>query len=274
MSQEDTYSSPTAYVYTRYDIDKPPPHPGKEWTRFICISDTHSRRYKVPNGDVLLHSGDLSSWGYAPQIETTIKWLEGLPHPVKIVIAGNHDLAMDLKCATDEQWAAQSGGLLPLKEVEGARARIHSESAKKAGIHYLEYESMSFTTNSGRTWEVYGSPGTPKYALGAFQYRSHSEEAVEVHSHIPPTTEILLTHTPPFGTCDRTRKDKHAGCPALAARLDSGKLMACKLHIFGHIHEAFGIAVKPADDSCCERISVNAAMPDSSLATIVDLLND
>ena len=119
------------------------------------------------------------------------------------------------------------------------------------------------------TW----SQATPKYVLGAFQYRSNSEEAVEIHSRIPPTTEILLTHTPPLGTCDRTRRGKDAGCPALAARLDSGELKACKLHIFGHIHEAFGISVKPADDSSCERISVNAAMPDSYRATIVDLLN-
>lgn len=84
MSQDENYTSQTTRVYTQYDIDRPPPHPGNEWTRFVCISDTHSHKFNVPKGDVLLHSGDLSSWGYAPQIETTVKWLEGLPHPVKM----------------------------------------------------------------------------------------------------------------------------------------------------------------------------------------------
>jgi hypothetical protein len=29
---------------------------------------------------------------------------------------------------------------------------------KAANVHYLEYESFEFTTASGRTWIVYGSP--------------------------------------------------------------------------------------------------------------------
>lgn len=34
-------------VHVEYDIDNPPPVPGSEWTRFICISDTHSRTFQV-----------------------------------------------------------------------------------------------------------------------------------------------------------------------------------------------------------------------------------
>lgn len=29
---------------------------------------------------------------------------------------------------------------------------------KKANVHYLEYESIEFTTAVGRVWRVYGSP--------------------------------------------------------------------------------------------------------------------
>jgi hypothetical protein len=52
-------------VYTSViDKETVPPHPGPEWTRFVLISDTHSRtQYPVPEGDVLIHAGDLSSWG-------------------------------------------------------------------------------------------------------------------------------------------------------------------------------------------------------------------
>lgn len=35
---------------------------------------------------------------------------------------------------------------------------MRCRSAKKAGIHYLEYESVQLTTKNGRIWEIYGSP--------------------------------------------------------------------------------------------------------------------
>jgi hypothetical protein len=42
-----------------------PPHPGPDWTRFLLMSDMHSRaEFRVPEGDVLIHAGDLSSWVY------------------------------------------------------------------------------------------------------------------------------------------------------------------------------------------------------------------
>lgn len=61
-----------------------PSHPGRDWTRFVCISDTHSRTFEVPTGDVLLHAGDLSSWGSLSQLMHTVEWLTSLEHPVKM----------------------------------------------------------------------------------------------------------------------------------------------------------------------------------------------
>lgn len=44
--------------------DEPERHPGSDWTRFVLISDTHSRiGYQIPDGDVLIHAGDLTKWG-------------------------------------------------------------------------------------------------------------------------------------------------------------------------------------------------------------------
>ena len=76
-----------AIVHTSYSPSEPPPHPGAGWTRFVCISDTHSRKFKhIPPGDVLLHAGDLSSWGMYKQLETTINWLKELPHELKVYV--------------------------------------------------------------------------------------------------------------------------------------------------------------------------------------------
>jgi hypothetical protein len=73
----------TARIY-REGIDVIPPHPGSDWTRFVCISDTHSHTFRIPTGDVLLHAGDLSSWGSLSQLIITVEWLKSLDHPVKM----------------------------------------------------------------------------------------------------------------------------------------------------------------------------------------------
>lgn len=79
--------SPTAMVYREYDISNPPPVPSPQWTRFVCISDTHTRVFPVPPGDVLLHAGDLTDRGDLPEFRTMMEWLRGLPHAVKMFVA-------------------------------------------------------------------------------------------------------------------------------------------------------------------------------------------
>ncbi|KAI0929091.1 hypothetical protein AcW2_004892 [Taiwanofungus camphoratus] len=83
-SHTPSLSTPTAVVYLTYDIEHPPIHPGPSWTRFVCISDTHSHVFPIPPGDVLLHAGDLSSWGSLKHLQVTVDWLATLPHPIKM----------------------------------------------------------------------------------------------------------------------------------------------------------------------------------------------
>ena len=57
----ETLESPDAKVYVTWDpknIPSRPTEPG--WTRFICISDTHCQIFPIPEGDVLIHAGDLT----------------------------------------------------------------------------------------------------------------------------------------------------------------------------------------------------------------------
>jgi len=76
-------SSSTIVVHDYYGNDVPP-HPGQGWTRFVCVSDTHSKTFPLPDGDVLIHAGDLCSWGSVPQLKVTMDWLVSLPHPKKM----------------------------------------------------------------------------------------------------------------------------------------------------------------------------------------------
>lgn len=74
-------------IYTDYSITLPPEHPGEDWTRFVCISDTHSKtNLGIPPGDVLLHGGDLSSRATYGDLHETIDWLASLPHELKMYV--------------------------------------------------------------------------------------------------------------------------------------------------------------------------------------------
>ncbi|KAG6871528.1 hypothetical protein C0995_003561 [Termitomyces sp. Mi166 len=71
-------------VYLEYHPQRLCAVPGPEWTRFVCISDTHARTFDVPDGDVLLHSGDLTHLGLLKEFEEVMEWLYELPHKAKI----------------------------------------------------------------------------------------------------------------------------------------------------------------------------------------------
>ncbi|EIM82473.1 Metallo-dependent phosphatase, partial [Stereum hirsutum FP-91666 SS1] len=216
----------------------PPNHPGETWTRFVCISDTHSKTkwtWSIPDGDVLIHAGDLCRDGNLYDLKLTMAWLRRLPHPHKVIIAGNHDLCLDSTWAKSRRHRGATG--ISLAQ---AQLTVTDEAATEAGIHYLEHEAVSITTSQDKTWKFYGSPAAPRYASGAFQYRT-ATEADQIYSRIPSDTEILLTHTPPYGIQDETLKGVHAGCPHLRAKMDA--LSSCRLHVFGHIHEGHGVDI-------------------------------
>ena len=55
---------------------------------------------------------------------------------------------------------------------------------------------------------------------------------------IPKATDILITHGPPFGILDETVSGMNVGCEDLLETIRQTKV---KLHVFGHIHEAYGV---------------------------------
>ncbi len=54
---------------------------------------------------------------------------------------------------------------------------------------------------------------------------------------IPVDTDVLITHGPPFGILDETFEKEKVGCEEL---LKAVNRVRPKIHIFGHIHEAYG----------------------------------
>eukprot|EP01125_Pyxidicula_operculata_P012780 TRINITY_DN4204_c0_g1_i2.p1 TRINITY_DN4204_c0_g1~~TRINITY_DN4204_c0_g1_i2.p1 ORF type:complete len:276 (-),score=37.28 TRINITY_DN4204_c0_g1_i2:96-923(-) len=143
---------------------------GKKKLKFVCISDTHEllkdliRKDMIPDGDVLLHAGDFTMTGSWRDIKDFNDQLGKLPHPVKIVIAGNHDVTFE-------------------SEREKAKALI-------TNAVYLEDEL--YTVNGIRIW---GSPYQPTFCDWAFNV-DRGEPIAKIWKKIPDC-DILLTHGPP-----------------------------------------------------------------------------
>ena len=202
--------------------------------RIVCLSDTHRQHghmlHRVPEGDVLVHAGDMCMGGQVWEIEDTAKWLAQLPHPHKVVIAGNHD------------W--------PLVR----DAALAKNLLKDAGIMYLEDSEVVIDGV-----KFYGSPWTPMFFNWAFM-KNRGKELAEVWAKIPEDVKVLITHGPPYGVLDRTlyptgKPDTHAGCEDLTKELLTHRIRP-KLHVFGHIHYDYGVH----DKSVLLTTFVNAAI--------------
>ncbi|KAJ6781352.1 hypothetical protein PWT90_02763 [Aphanocladium album] len=184
----------------------------------VCISDTHNIRPNVPDGDLLLHAGDLTVGGSYVELQAQLDWLNTLPHRYKVVIAGNHDLLLD------PAFVARSPDRI--YEGEGTSRGDLDWGA----ILYLNNTATTLTSCNGRSIKIYGSPWTPMFGNWAFQY---PEARLVWPDSVPQDVDILLTHGPPKGHLD----DQGKGCAQLMKEISR---VRPKLVVFGHIHEARG----------------------------------
>jgi Icc-related predicted phosphoesterase len=181
--------------------------------KFVAISDTHGKHTKLtlPSGDVLIHAGDISGRGNEVEAIDFLNWFSKQNFEYKILIAGNHDFYFE------RQPAEQIKKILP--------------------------ENIIYLNDSGTTInkiKIWGSPITPWFYNWAFN-RHRGNEIKKHWDLIPADTDILITHGPVHGTLDNTKSGHRAGCEDLLNRI---KAIKPKVHICGHIHEAYGIIEK------------------------------
>lgn len=176
--------------------------------RIVAFSDTEDKheQLSVPDGDVLVFAGDMSRYGSQKSIENFNEWLGSLPHHDKIVVCGNHDTLFERNPSLGR--------------------------SLMTNCHYLQDEGIE--VGGLKFW---GTPWQPWFHNFAFNL-PRGEKLAEKWSLIPEDTEILITHTPPFGFGDNTW-DGRKGCEDLRKRI--AHLSNLKLHFFGHIHEEYGI---------------------------------
>jgi len=194
-------------------------------TRFVCVSDTHEMedQIQVPNGDVLLHAGDFTYTGSHEAIIKFNSWLEKLPHPHKVVIAGNHDVTFDIPYYK-KYWG-----------------RYHNEpfncNAVRNSLKSCIYlEDSEVEINGIRIW---GSPWQPEFCNWAFNL-DRGKPLADKWNLIPEGIDILMTHGPPYGYGDLCDHGGRVGCPDLRKVIEQ---LQPRVHVSGHIHEGRGIAV-------------------------------
>ncbi|HEX3764023.1 MAG TPA: metallophosphatase domain-containing protein [Kofleriaceae bacterium] len=176
--------------------------------RIVAVADTHlfHQDLAVPDGDVFVHAGDMCRGGALSELAVAARWIAGLPHRHKVIVAGNHD------------WAF-------VRAPAAARAMF-------AGAHYLEDSEV--TLDGVR---FHGSPWQPAFNDWAFNL-PRGPALAAVWARIPRGVDVLITHGPPVGIGDCTSVAGRTGCADLLARVEE---VAPRLHLFGHIHQDGGV---------------------------------
>lgn len=182
--------------------------------RLIFISDTHTlhshNNLVIPNGDFIIHCGDVSSRGSIPEIQDFLDWFSELPHKHKIMIPGNHDFGFE------RYWDI----LKNMVESRGIICLIDE---------FIEIDGIKF----------WGSPITPWFHNWAFNRYRGSE--IEAHwNKIPDDVDVLITHGPPANIengLSMVLEGEDVGCEDLYKAI---KRIKPKINCFGHIHEGYG----------------------------------
>lgn len=175
--------------------------------RLVLISDTHGMHeaLDLPDGDVLIHAGDVTAHGTLREVREFDRYLGSLRFRHRIVIAGNHDFCF---------------------EQQPAEARQLVTNATYLEDNLLELEGVWF----------YGSPWQPWFFDWAFNL--HRGAPIRARWNlIPAETVVLITHGPPLGFGDTTVRGDQVGCEELDLVV---RRIRPRLHVFGHIHEGYG----------------------------------
>ena len=179
-----------------------------------CIGCLHGARPKLQGGDLLIVTGDLTSSDKPHQYLDLFQWLFNQKYTKKVLIAGNHDNEMENRY-----------------------------------VNFDFNSQCSYLYDSGTEFEglkIWGSPWTKTFKginpkCKAFT-KDSEDELMDMWEMIPHDTDILITHTPPYGILDgipiEDGSKYHAGSMSLFNWLKY--VERPRLHVFSHIHEAYG----------------------------------
>jgi Icc-related predicted phosphoesterase len=189
--------------------------------------------HPLPEGDVLIHSGDISNKGGEKDVTNFINWYKNIQgFNTKIFISGNHDF-----CFEKVNLPHHKG------DYDWLHVLMTTENLSQSNIVYLEDNTMTLESPEfSRPIKIYGSPWQPWFYDWAFNLPRLGEELNAKWAAIPRDTDILITHTPPNGIRDfipSYRGNDNVGCESLRFHVEQINPL---VNVFGHIHEGYGAA--------------------------------
>jgi Icc-related predicted phosphoesterase len=178
--------------------------------RISAISDLHGLLPAIQPCDVLLVAGDIcpvdrhSRKRQREFLDGAFrKWLDEIPARSVVGIAGNHDFIF-----------------------------TEDKSAIPDGLRWNYLKDDGIEIDGVRFW---GSPWSVEFGNWAFMKKD--QKLKPIWDKIPPETDVLLVHGPPFGWGDLNWQGERTGSKTLTAKLEE---LRVPLVVFGHIHEAHG----------------------------------
>lgn len=209
-------------------------------TRILILSDTHGEELPadlLPETpvDVSIHCGDLTDESKLSEFEATLRLLQKINAPLKLVIAGNHDFTLDTPAFKQILAEAQPelDRALVIKEFGDFDEARHLLKAESSGITFLDEGTHHFTLQNGAALKVFASPYTPSKENWGFRYRPEDGHDWQIQ----PDTDIVITHGPPRGILDRTASKDRIGSSSLFTAVAKTRP---RLHCFGHVHAGWG----------------------------------
>ncbi|KAJ5130944.1 uncharacterized protein N7515_006983 [Penicillium bovifimosum] len=210
-------------------------------TRFLICSDTHridSLPGLIPSkqhADVAIHCRDLTTQSQLHEYKASIRLLQAINAPLKLVIAGNHDFTMDIpefhkkvaEASLERELVEQAYGC------DGDARRLFEGT----GITFLDEGVHSFHLQNGALLTVYASPYTPSLGDWGFQYHPDKGHDFIIDDGSGTNVDVVMTHGPPKGILDYTHSGERAGSADLFRALARARP---RMHCFGHIHEGWG----------------------------------
>lgn len=151
----------------------------------VHISDTQSQLYdKMPDGDILIHSGDFSQKGHPNEYKKFDEWLGNQKYLHKFVVLGNNDLEY-----------------LMYNEKE-----------------HPFYEANKLLTNANvLNFDIVNVFGINIYGMDYYNDYFNTENNI-CHNFEPNNVDILVSHTSPYGVLDN-----YNGSHALFSKVSSIK---------------------------------------------------
>jgi len=197
--------------------------------RLVCASDLHGNSIalsyvgamaKEHHADCILLAGDICANSITRHFIRLLPEISIYAKCPIILTPGNHDF---WKLDTSFEISLGNGYAYTPNKYGGVQCIVENIADCPSKI----------ITAYGRVLHIWGSPYTNRYGTWAWM-----RDIPDMVFDIPKHTDILLTHSPPFGYGDNTTKQERIGSEALTEAIKATPNL--KLCIFGHNHDDAG----------------------------------